>query len=129
MSDKQLEEYLKVVEPKFYSHLEKGSIEMNNEILDFFKDESGYFKEACDVIIGADERIVVKEDMNDLLDYITNLQQENEELKLQLKGTTHCYDETELKKFNDKIKKIIEYCRTTQMTFEEFIELERIVNK
>lgn len=31
MSDKQLEEYLKVVEPNFDSHLEKETIEMSNE--------------------------------------------------------------------------------------------------
>ena len=31
MSDEKLEEYLRVVEPKFNSHLEKGTIEMNNE--------------------------------------------------------------------------------------------------
>lgn len=31
MSDNELEEYLKTVEPNFDSHIEKGTIEMSNE--------------------------------------------------------------------------------------------------
>lgn len=31
MSDRELEEYIKKVEPRFNSHLEKGTIEMSNE--------------------------------------------------------------------------------------------------
>lgn len=31
MSNEKLEEYLRVIEPKFNSHLEKGTIEMSNE--------------------------------------------------------------------------------------------------
>lgn len=31
MSDKELEEYIKKVEPNFNSHIEKGTIEMSNE--------------------------------------------------------------------------------------------------
>lgn len=35
----------------------------------------------------------------------------------------------ELKAFKKKLNDIVEYCRTTQMTFEEFIELERMINE
>ena len=31
MSDNELEEYLKTIEPNFDSHIEKGTIEMSNE--------------------------------------------------------------------------------------------------
>ena len=35
--------------------------------------------------------------------YISNLEQENKELKEQLKGTTHCYDEEEHKELSKKL--------------------------
>lgn len=38
MSDKQLEKYLKVVEPNFNSHLEKGTIEMSNEFYNLLEE-------------------------------------------------------------------------------------------
>lgn len=31
MSDKELEEYIRTIEPNFDNHIEKGTIEMNNE--------------------------------------------------------------------------------------------------
>ena len=40
--------------------------------------------------------------------YILNLEQENKDLKEQLKGTTHCYDEEEHKRLVEENKKIKE---------------------
>lgn len=39
MSDEKLEEYLRVVEPKFNSHLGKGTIEMNNEYYNLLEEK------------------------------------------------------------------------------------------
>lgn len=54
-----------------------------------------------------DQRLKIKS----LLDYITNLQEENEKLKTTLKGTTHCFDEEEHKKLqqeNERLKRLAE---------------------
>lgn len=58
MSDEKLEEYLKVVEPSFDSHIEKGTIEMNNE----------YYN-------------LLEERMARLINKNEQLQQENQKLK------------------------------------------------
>ena len=50
---------------------------------------------------------------NELLARIGLLEKENQELKSQLRGTTHCFDEDEHRKLKDEIKeleKIIELC-------------------
>ena len=50
---------------------------------------------------------------NELLAKIGLLEKENQELKSQLAGTTHCFDEEEHRKLKDEIKKlerIIELC-------------------
>lgn len=50
---------------------------------------------------------------NELLARIGLLEKENQELKSQLAGTTHCFDEEEHRKLKDEIKKlerIIELC-------------------
>ena len=39
MSDKELEEYIKKVEPNFDSHLEKGTIEMSNEYYNLLEEK------------------------------------------------------------------------------------------
>jgi vacuolar-type H+-ATPase subunit D/Vma8 len=39
MSDEKLEEYLRVVEPKFNSHLGKGTIEMSNEYYNLLEEK------------------------------------------------------------------------------------------
>lgn len=49
--------------------------------------------------------------IKDLNEYNDNLQQENENLKLQLKGTTHCYDEVEHKELNDRISQAKDYIK------------------
>jgi hypothetical protein len=47
------------------------------EILDYLKDEDEYYKKAEEVIVGYGDLIIEKEDVDKVLDYITNLQQEN----------------------------------------------------
>ena len=47
------------------------------EILDFLKDENEYYKEEEQVVVNYGDLIVEKEDIDKLLNYITNLQQEN----------------------------------------------------
>ena len=74
MSDKELEEYINKIEPNFNSHLEKGTIEMSNEYYNLLEEK------------------------------MVRLINKNQELKSQLKGTTHCFDEEE----HEKLKKQIE---------------------
>ena len=50
-------------------------------------------------------------DLDEVKDTCLGLLKENQELKSQLKGTTHCYDEEEHKKIkeeNEKLKKLLE---------------------
>ena len=57
--------------------------------------------------------IITQEEFNDVKRAIKQLLQENQELKSQLAGTTHCFDEEEHRKLKDEIKKlerIIELC-------------------
>jgi len=65
---------------------------------------------------------------------IVKLQEENEELKSILRGTTHCFDEEEhnkLKEENQKLKKQLEYIRTgeyyNQLRFERDM-LQQVVD-
>ena len=74
MSDKELEEYINKIEPNFNSHLEKGTIEMSNEYYNLLEEK------------------------------MVRLINKNQELKSQLKGTTHCFDEEE----HEKLKKQVE---------------------
>ena len=74
MSDKELEEYINKIEPNFNSHLEKGTIEMSNEYYNLLEEK------------------------------MVKLINKNQELKSQLKGTTHCFDEEE----HEKLKKQLE---------------------
>ena len=56
---------------------------------------------------------ITQEEFNDVKRAIKQLLQENQELKSQLAGTTHCFDEEEHRKLKDEIKeleKIIELC-------------------
>lgn len=39
MSNEELEEYMKQVEPNFNSHIEKGTIEMNNEFYNLVQEK------------------------------------------------------------------------------------------
>ena len=48
--------------------------------------------------------VLSEEETKDVQKAIKKLQQENKELKLQLKGTTHCFDEEE----HEKLKKQVE---------------------
>lgn len=48
------------------------------EILDYLRDENEYYNEEEQVIVNYGELIVEKEDIDKLLNYITNLQEENE---------------------------------------------------
>ena len=74
MSDKELEEYINKIEPNFNSHLEKGTIEMSNEYYNLLEEK------------------------------MVRLINKNQELKSQLAGTTHCFDEEE----HEKLKKQLE---------------------
>lgn len=65
---------------------------------------------------------------------IVKLQEENEELKSQLRGTTHCFDEEEhnrLKEENQKLKKQLKYLRSgeyyNQLRFERDM-LQQVVD-
>lgn len=52
-----------------------------------------------------------KEDIETIQGYVEMIEEENQELKLQLSGTTHCFDEEEhreLKKQNQELKKQLE---------------------
>lgn len=58
MSNEELEEYMKQVEPNFNSHIEKGTIEMNNEYYNLMEEkmarlinENQKYKEVIDKVI------------------------------------------------------------------------------
>ena len=53
------------------------------EILNYLKDENEYYNETEQVTIDYGEIILEKEDVDKLLDYITNLQEENKRLRKQ----------------------------------------------
>lgn len=94
------------------------------EMLDYLKNNKNYLRDE----IGCYKELYASQ-IDSLLDYITNLQQENERLKvylkpeyivnkieqleeenknlrLQLKGTTHCYDEFEHRELKNQIKEL-----------------------
>lgn len=59
---------------------------------------------------------------------IVKLQEENEELKSQLRGTTHCFDEEEhkrLKEENEELKKQLEECQLQNFDLREDIMIQK----
>ena len=98
MSDKELEEYINKIEPNFNSHLEKGTIEMSNEYYNLLEEK------------------------------MVRLINKNQELKSQLKGTTHCFDEEEhekLKKQLENTNEQVNYLRRSiERKEERIIELQ-----
>lgn len=50
-----------------------------------------------------------------VLDDLIKADKENEDLKLQLKGTTHCYDEEEHRDLKSRIDKATEYINQAQL--------------
>ena len=59
---------------------------------------------------------------------ISKLQEENEELKSILKGTTHCFDEEEhkrLEKENEELKKELEECQLQNFDLREDIMIQK----
>lgn len=70
-------------------------------------------------------------DKTKLLDYITNLQKENERLKVALKGTTHCYDEEEHKKLkeeNERLRTVLNGSEEKRKKSIEYIKSNYIDN-
>lgn len=74
---------------------------------------------------------------NELLARIGLLEKENQELKSQLKGTTHCYDEEEHRKLKDEIKeleRIIELCHLdakealATINYEQELQKKEFIN-
>ena len=51
------------------------------EILDFLKDEEEYYDGKEKVVLSSDEKVIERDDINQLLDYITNLQQKVKQLE------------------------------------------------
>ena len=74
MNDKELDNYIKIINPDFNSHIEKGTIEMNNEYYNLLEEK------------------------------MARLINQNQELKSQLKGTTHCFDEEEHKRLSEQLE-------------------------
>ena len=85
MGDKELDDYMKTVNPDFNSHIEKGTIEMSNEYYNLLEEK------------------------------MARLIKENQELKSQLKGTTHCFDEEE----HERLKKQL---HEASLTIQEMAE-------
>ena len=90
MSDKELEEYINKIEPNFNSHLEKGTIEMSNEYYNLLEEK------------------------------MVRLINKNQELKSQLKGTTHCFDEEE----HEKLKKQLEEWKQHLKCAKEMLDIQ-----
>ena len=90
MSDKELEEYINKIEPNFNSHLEKGTIEMSNEYYNLLEEK------------------------------MVRLINKNQELKSQLKGATHCFDEEE----HEKLKKQLEEWEQHLKCAKEMLDMQ-----
>ena len=68
--------------------------------------------------------VLSEEEIKDVQKAIKKLQQENKELKLQLKGTTHCFDEEE----HEKLKKQVEEYKDKINWYENF-EVNKTIDK
>ena len=95
MSDKELEEYTNKIEPNFNSHLEKGTIEMSNEYYNLLEEK------------------------------MVRLINKNQELKSQLKGTTHCFDEEE----HEKLKKQLEEYKATNKILSHELTKDKVLQQ
>lgn len=69
MSDKELEEYLKKIEPNFDSHIEKGTIEMSNEYYNLLEER---------MVRLLNENKQLKETINKVREYIKEMPDEEE---------------------------------------------------
>lgn len=86
----------------------------------YYDDKDNVLWSTYNFLILNDEVEIIEEDKknggindNELLARIGLLEKENQELKSQLSGTTHCFDEDEHRKLKEEIKKlerIIELC-------------------
>ena len=66
--------------------------------------------------------VLSEEETKDVQKAIKKLQQENKELKLQLKGTTHCFDKEE----HEKLKKQLEELEKENFNLRENIYINKI---
>lgn len=89
MSDKELEEYIKKVEPNFNSHLEKATIEMSNEYYNLLEERMARFinenqelkQKYLNAVADYETTMFEKEQLNSL---VNSCQEEIRRLKKQL---------------------------------------------
>ena len=99
---------------------------MNEEIKENIKPTLEWLKECANY-----NWIFETSNSSELLDYITNLQKENERLKVALKGTTHCYDEEEHKKLkeeNERLRTVLNGSEEKRKKSIEYIKSNYIDN-
>ena len=60
---------------------------------------------------------------------IVKLQEENEELKLQLKGTTHCFDEEEHNKLKEEITNLSKDVDMWNAKYNDMFDENRMLKK
>ncbi len=83
------------------------------EILDYLKDEDEYYDGKEKVVLNYDEKVIERDDISLLLDYITNLQQERDCLQRN-------YDDNE-----QAIQKLIKEFKELQQEVEELREYKK----
>lgn len=98
MSDKELDNYIKIINPDFNSHIEKGTIEMNNEYYNLLEEKMAR-------LINQNQELKEKY-LNAVTDYETTMSERNQ-LKKQLKNMTDNYcNASKLK--HERASKIVE---------------------
>lgn len=113
MSNEELDNYIKTINPDFNSHIEKGTIEMNNEYYNLLEEKMAR-------LINQNQELkkqleVGKEQYNDLVE-------EKESLQEQLSSNTLQLEELK-KQLKDKIPYII------QNNLCKYISIEKYKNK
>ena len=87
MSDKELDNYIKTINPDFNSHIEKGTIEMNNEYYNLLEEKMAR-------LINQNQELKEKY-LNAVSDYETTMSEKNE-LKKQLEEKEKLIEQCDL---------------------------------
>lgn len=120
MSDKELDNYIKIINPDFNSHIEKGTIEMNNEYYNLLEEKMAR-------LINQNQELKEKY-LNAVADYETTMSERNE-LKKQLENIE---EELELVRCDlhnrtserDGRKRELDECLSQQKKFIKWLEDE-----
>lgn len=135
MTDKELDNYMKTVNPNFNSHIEKGTIEMNNEYYNLLEEkmarlinkiqelrEALEIKSYCKYANKCNEIYdCSREEYEDMANANMRLHVENQELKEKFKATNKGLQKAVLKRKKWKYRYQLARCKIKEL--ERIIEL------